>query len=149
MNERYGRLARRDEPARRTMVVAAPAYLRQVVEAWNRCWLEGRLQDLRAFLHPDVVFTGPRFEPLARGADACAQSYSDFLARAIVHDFSAADYAVDVADHVAVVTYRWTIDYETGDARRRESGQDLVVFVPRDDRWLVAWRTQQWEPRGD
>jgi hypothetical protein len=120
--------------------------LREQVESYDRCWLEGRPEDLRRFLHPDAVFTGPNFERLAEGVDACVQSYVAFLAEAKVHDFKASDYVIDVADDSAIMTYRWTIDYQLGDTRSRESGQELLVWVGRRGKWLIAWRTQRPEP---
>ena len=86
--------------------------LQKSVEAYDRCWVEGRTDDLRQFLHPNVVFTGPQFERLASGVDACVKTYEGFLAQAKVHDFAASQHVIDVAGDCAVVTYRWTIDYE-------------------------------------
>lgn len=111
--------------------------------AFDRCWVEGRTPDLRRFLHPDVVFTGPGFQRLARGADACVQSYESFVSAARIHDFTAADYVVDTAGDSAVMTYRWTIDYEMGGDRHRESGRELLVWVRRAGRWEIFWRNQQ------
>ena len=56
------------------------------------------------------------------------------------------DYVIDVADDSAVMTYRWTIDYQLGDTRSRESGQELLVWVCRRGTWLIAWRTQRPQP---
>jgi ketosteroid isomerase-like protein len=120
--------------------------LREQVEAYDRCWVGGRPEEIRRFLHPDAVFTGPDFERVARGADACVQSYIGFLGAAKVHDFSTSDYVVDPAGESAVMTYRWTIDYEMGGTRSREKGQDLLVWVRREAQWLIAWRTQRPEP---
>jgi hypothetical protein len=128
------------------MTEGALQELTERVQAYDRCWVEGRPRDIAPFLHPHVVFTGPRFERLLRGADACVQSYVDFLAQAKVHGFSASDYAVDVIENTAVMTYRWTIDYEFSGARSVEHGQDVLVWVRDGDRWLIAWRSQQPDP---
>jgi hypothetical protein len=117
--------------------------LQERVEAYDRCWVEGRPEDLRTFLHPRVVFTGPRFERLAEGIDACVRSYVGFLAQATVHAFDASAYVVDVAENAAVVTYRWTIDYEMSGKRSAETGQDLLVWVLTESGWLLVWRTQR------
>ena len=119
--------------------------LRQPIEAYDRCWLEGRPQDLRQFLHPDVVFTGPQFQRLAVGIDACVKSYEDFIAQAKVHAFKTSDYVIDVAEQAAVITYCWMVDYEIAQKRYSEIGRELLVLVRRADRWLVAWRTQHSE----
>jgi Domain of unknown function (DUF4440) len=117
--------------------------LQKSVEAFDRCWVEGRPDDLRQFLHAKVVFAGPQFERLASGVDACVKSYESFLAQAKVHGFSPSEYLIDVAGDSAVVTYRWTIDYEYQGDRLKESGQDLLVWVHRAGRWLVTWRSQR------
>jgi ketosteroid isomerase-like protein len=111
-------------------------------EAYDRCWLEGRPGDLRLFLHPDVVFTGPQLQRLAHGIDACVQSYVEFLSAARIHDFTASDRVVDLAGESAVMTYRWTIDYEMEGRRNVESGQDLLVWVKHGGRWEIFWRAQ-------
>jgi hypothetical protein len=128
------------------MSKSASQDLSEQVKAYDRCWVEGRPADLRPFLHPDVVFTGPKFERLLRGADACVQSYVDFLSQAKVHGFTASDYVIDVIATTAVMTYRWTIDYEFGGARSVEHGQDLHVWIHEMDRWLIAWRSQRPDP---
>jgi hypothetical protein len=117
--------------------------VRERVEAYDRCWVDGRPEDLRAFLHPSVLFTGPRFERLVEGIDACVRSYVTFLTQARVRGFNASDYAIDVAENTAVVTYRWTIDYEMNGKRSTETGQDLLVWVLTESSWLLAWRTQR------
>lgn len=117
--------------------------LQKSVEAYDRCWVEGRTDDLRQFLHPNVVFTGPQFERLASGVDACVKTYEGFLAQAKVHDFAASRHVIDVAGDCAVVTYRWTIDYEFEGGRHKDSGQDLLVWVHRAGRWLITWRSQR------
>lgn len=119
----------------------------QRADAFDRCWAEGRLNDLRRFLHADVVFTGPQFQRLAKGAEACVQSYVRFLAQAQVHEFTLSDYLVDIAGDAAVMTYRWTIDYEISGQRSRESGQDLLVWVREAGQWLITWRSQR--PEGN
>ena len=120
--------------------------LSERIQAYDRCWVEGRPADARAFLHPDAVFTGPNFERLVRGADACVQSYVNFLSQAKVHGFTASDYVIDVIETTAVMTYRWTIDYEFDGERSVDRGQDLLVWIREPDRWLIAWRSQRPDP---
>ena len=119
----------------------------KAVQAFDRCWVEGRPEDIRQFLHAQVVFAGPHFQRLASGVDACVRSYHDFLAQAKVHDFLPYEYVVDLAGDSAVMTYRWTIDYEFGGARQKESGMDLLVWLHRAGRWLITWRMQRPDPR--
>jgi hypothetical protein len=128
------------------MPKCASQELSEQVQAFDRCWVEGRPADVRAFLHPDVVFTGPKFERLLRGADACVKSYVDFLSQAKVHGFTGSDYVVDVIEPTAVMTYRWTIDYEFSGARSVEHGQDLLVWLREPDRWVIVWRSQRPDP---
>ena len=120
--------------------------LREQIERYDRCWVARRPEDLRRFLHPDVVFTGPDFERLAEGVDAAVQSYTDFVSQATVHEFTTSDYVIDVIDDAAVMTYTWTIDYEMNGTRSRERGRELLVWARRAGRWLIAWRTQRPEP---
>jgi hypothetical protein len=121
----------------------APAELRARAEAYDRCWVEGRLDDLRTFLDPDVVFTGPDFQRLAKGIDACVESYARFITAARIHDFKTSEYVVDITGTSAVMTYRWSIDYEWEGKRSVETGQDLLVWVPAPGGWLICWRCQR------
>src|SRR6476660_9716315 len=68
--------------------------LQKSAEAYDRCWVEGRTDDLRQFLHPKVVFAGPQFERLASGVDACVKTYEGFLAQAKVHAFAPSQYVI-------------------------------------------------------
>ena len=118
------------------------AELQRLIEALDQCWLQGRPQEARRYFHPDVVFAGPQFQRLACGIEACIKGYEDFLAIARIHAFQATDYVADVADQAAVVTYRWTIDYQIGDKRSVESGREMLVLVRPAGTWLVRWRVQ-------
>jgi hypothetical protein len=125
------------------MPSATAGDVQKAAEAYDHCWLEGRPEDLRQFLHANVVFAGPQFERLASGVDACVRTYHDFLTQAKIHGFTPSDYIIDLAGDSAVMTYRWTIDYEIGGARHQDSGQDLLVWLHRAGRWLITWRSQR------
>jgi hypothetical protein len=117
----------------------------QRAAAYDGSWVDGRPEDLRQYLHPDVVFAGPQLQRLVKGIEACVQSYVKFLSEARVHEFKPSDYLVDIIGGTAVMSYRWTIDYEFGGKRNAETGQDLLVWVRHDNQWLIAWRMQRSE----
>ena len=112
------------------------------VAAYDRCWTEQRPEDIRRFLHPDVVFCGRHCQRFTRGIDASVRSYLDFLASARIHSFRPSDYVTDLVGRTAIMTYRWKIDYETAGQRCVETGHDLLVWVREGIEWLIVWRHQ-------
>jgi ketosteroid isomerase-like protein len=120
-----------------------------VVESINSAWRSGQTDDLANYFAPDMVIVGPDYEPFARGADACIASYRDFLRASVVHDYEQAKVAVHESGPVAVVTYRWEMDYEQGGRRSREAGTDLFILRRDGERWLAVWRAVTFGPASD
>ncbi len=112
----------------------------EVLTAVNRAWREGRLDDLRSFLHPDAVIVGPDLAPLGRGRDACVESYAQFLAAATVHQFDESRIRLDVYGHAAVVGYDHRIRYDMDGVAHDERGSEVLLLVRHDETWQVAWR---------
>jgi ketosteroid isomerase-like protein len=118
----------------------------EVVESINRAWKSGRTDDLAAYFAPDMVIVGPDYQVLARGADACVASYRDFLRVSVVHDYDQSELSVHETGGVAVVTYRWDMDFEQGGKRSREAGTDLFVLARQAERWQAVWRCVTFSP---
>ncbi|MFN7972392.1 MAG: nuclear transport factor 2 family protein [Acidobacteriota bacterium] len=107
----------------------------------NACWLDGRVDELHRYFHPDVVMAPP---PPARrrvGRDAMIQSFRDYLAAARTHAFEETGIDVDVFGGVAVATLHFRVRYELDGTVHDERGVDVSVLVPHDGAWVVAWRT--------
>jgi uncharacterized protein (TIGR02246 family) len=115
--------------------------IRAVLASLTKAWRTGRTPDIRALLHPAVVFVLPGFSGRAEGPTACIATYDEFLSSALVLRYEEETPSVDVFGDTAVATFRWEMAWETGGQRSEEAGHDVYVLVRTEGRWLIAWRT--------
>ncbi|NJL29475.1 MAG: nuclear transport factor 2 family protein [Thermoanaerobaculia bacterium] len=114
----------------------------RVVLDLNQAWLEGRVDDLPAFFHEDVVMQLPRAGGRVEGREAMVESYRQFIEAADIHTFEIAKLQVDVFEGTAVASLEFAITYELGDTIYEETGTDLTVLSLGEEGWQVVWRTQ-------
>lgn len=114
--------------------------IRAVIADINRAWLDRRFDDLLPCFHPGMVIVAPGFTQRLDGATACAESYREFMAAAVVRAFEASPADVDVWGDTAVASYAYDIDYEMNGGRLREQGRDLFVFTRVGGEWRAVWR---------
>jgi ketosteroid isomerase-like protein len=107
----------------------------------NQAWVRGQFDRLRQFLHPDVVIATPGFGERVRGSDAYVSGHRDFVESATIHAFSESASEADIIEDIAVVNYRYELDYERSGKRYASTGRDLYVLRNTEDGWLVVWRT--------
>jgi hypothetical protein len=107
----------------------------------NRAWLEGRTDDLPAFIHPDVTMVFPGFEGRVKGREAVIAGFVDFCTHAKIHEYREDDFQADVVGDTAVVTFRYEMVYERSGEKYRANGRDLWVFTRPAGDWLAVWRT--------
>jgi uncharacterized protein (TIGR02246 family) len=119
---------------------AAAREVAEAMERINRAWMDGHPQDLVQYFHPDVVAIAPGFVGRVRGRDAFAKSFSDFLAAAVVGEFSRGEYEVDVMGRAALVTVTFTMTYSLGEKTYASTGRDVWGFSHDDAEWLAVWR---------
>jgi ketosteroid isomerase-like protein len=107
----------------------------------NQAWLDGRVEDLAQWVHPEIVMVFPDFSGRIQGRDPLLAGFHDFCRNATIHEFHEHDQHVDVAGDTAVVTFRYEMVYERSAERYRATGRDLWVFQSRDGEWRAVWRT--------
>jgi hypothetical protein len=107
----------------------------------NQAWLDGRVEDLAQWVHPEIVMVFPGFSGRIQGRDQFLAGFHDFSRNATIHEFHEHDHHVDVAGATAVVTFRYEMVYERSAQRYRATGRDLWVFQSRDGEWRAVWRT--------
>jgi ketosteroid isomerase-like protein len=112
----------------------------ETVRRINAAWLEGHFERLDELFHDRVVIVGPDGTRYGEGKEAVVESYRDFGRRATVSEFRESDGKVDVYDTVAVVSYRFDIDYTIDGQSSREAGREVMVLEKHDGRWLAVWR---------
>jgi|ERR671921_979944 hypothetical protein len=106
----------------------------------NQTWIEGRVDDLAALVHPDVVVAVPGFVAHVGGRARFLEGFREFCTTATIHHFREYDHQTDVIDDTAVVTFRYEMDYERADGRYRATGRDLWVFARQAREWVAVWR---------
>jgi hypothetical protein len=106
----------------------------------NSAWRERRFEELGRFFDADIVMKGPGLKELVRGREALIQSYTDFMGQSKIVDYAESDHSAHVWGGVAAVTYDWTMTYEQKHETKRESGQDMFVFVHRGPHWVAILR---------
>jgi uncharacterized protein (TIGR02246 family) len=115
-------------------------------EAWefvrriNAAWLEGHPERLSELFHDRVVIVGPDGSRYAEGKEAVVESYRSFGEQATISDYRESDGKIDIYDTVAIVSYRYDIDYTIEGQSSRETGRDVIVLEKSDGRWLAVWR---------
>jgi ketosteroid isomerase-like protein len=112
------------------------------VESLDRCWIEGRLQDLDAFLAEDVVFVAPGGKPRGEGIAQAIESYRQFTSTAQVERFQTNDYFVTKRGDTAIVEYGWQMTWVAAQSEHDDAGREVLVLSRRNDHWRVVWRTQ-------
>lgn len=110
------------------------------VRAINEAWRQSEWQALEEALHPDVVFVPPALRQRVRGRKACIRTYQDFVQQATVSSFTEREPTVDVFGDTAVVSYRFSINYQRHGKSYLGAGGEIFVFVREGDRWLACWR---------
>lgn len=112
------------------------ALLQKISEAWSK----GNPDDLMKYFHEDLVILSPDLQRMGKGKQACAQSYKDFIARAVVHEYKEYDHTIDVWGDTALSIYAFDISYEMEGQTYRETGHDIFVYTREEKQWLVVWR---------
>src|SRR5579863_8753649 len=111
------------------------AEIQAILGRITAAWREGRVDELCQYFHPDVIVRGPGFELVARGRDACVNSYADFIRQAVVREFNAGEPSVDVMGQAAVAICPWEIAYEMQGQSYRESGHDVFILTLANGAW--------------
>jgi hypothetical protein len=113
----------------------------EAMQRINAAWVGGRVDDLAALIHPDILMVFPGFTGAMQGRDAFLAGFRDFCDNATLHEFREQDSAVDVVGDVAVATFRFDMVYERDGQRSRSTGRDLWVLARRAGTWTAMWRT--------
>jgi hypothetical protein len=107
----------------------------------NQAWLQSRVGDMEAAVHPDIVLVVPGFAGRARGRDGFLAGFRDFTQNATIHDFRELDQQIDVVGDTAVISFAYEMRFELSGAQYRVTGRDLWVFQRQGSAWVAVWRT--------
>ncbi len=112
------------------------------IKAMDRCWMDGRFDDLKDHLAEDVVLVAPDGAGRLTGLANAIKSYRQFMSAATVERYKTSDHLVTLRGDTAVAEYAWDMAYSLNDMRHEEQGREVLVFARRDGGWRVVWRTQ-------
>ena len=118
------------------------AELISFTESLDLCWMQGRLQDLDAFLAEDVVFVAPGGRVRSKGIAQAIEGYRQFTSHAQIKRFETRDHIVTQRGDTAIVEYEWEMTWAAAGAEHSETGREVLVLARRTDNWRVVWRTQ-------
>lgn len=109
--------------------------------ALNQSWLDGRLDDLKEYFHPEMAMASPGFGATAAGADAVLEGFEDMVRTTTVDSFDTGEPTIHVVGSSAVVSYSFDMVYVRDEKRYHSSGRDLWMFSFVDGSWKAIWRT--------
>ena len=108
----------------------------------DRCWLEGRFDDLAGFLAEGVLFVGPGGSPRLKGADVAIDSYRQFMQASRIERYSASNHQVTRHADAAVVEYEWDMAWTSGGEAHVARGREVLALAQSGGEWRLFWRSQ-------
>jgi Domain of unknown function (DUF4440) len=114
----------------------------QWVHRYDAAWLGQDWARVQASLSDDVEFYSRDFTSRLLGRAAVLDSICAFMQRVQVHEYNATDLTGHRSGPVAVVTYRWEMQWTAGEAHRSSSGRDVLVLRSENGDWRLLWRAQ-------
>ena len=122
----------------------------QTVEALNRAWTTGRVEELERYFHEEVVAITPTDRERVEGRQACIAGWAEFVRQAKILDWKESEPRVRVfGDDAAVVTYYYDMLAVMGGKEIRLAGRDMFFMVKEDDRWVAVADQFSEFPSGD
>lgn len=115
--------------------------IRQTVEGINEASRKGDIEAIKSFCHKDVVIVPPGFTQRAEGRDTYLKSVADFCETGTVLEYKMLSMKIDVFGDVAVVYYRYNTKWEMEGETFSEKGNDVMVLIHIEGKWLLIWRT--------
>lgn len=112
------------------------------VHRYDAAWLGKDWARVCASLCEDVQFLSRDFASPLVGRAAVLEGMRTFLDRVEVHEYNATDLHSHRSGPVAVVTYRWEMQWTAGEAHRSSSGRDVLVLRSENSDWRLVWRAQ-------
>jgi hypothetical protein len=114
--------------------------VRQALDHLNEAWRHKRFDLLEQCFDEHIVMMGPGFKELCRGKSVLVKSYSDFMHKSELIDYSESNHFVHEWGATAVAGFDWSMAWIQNGKTDQGSGQDMFVFERRGDRWIAVAR---------
>ena len=110
----------------------------RTVQAMNRAWTSGRVDELKEFFHRDIVAVTPTDRVRLEGREACIASWRRFVETTTIHSWKERDPRVKLFGAAAVVSYYYEVTCEIRGEQMTLAGRDLLFMVKEAGRWLAV-----------
>ena len=111
----------------------------QTVQALNRAWTSGRVEELENYFHEDIVAITPTDRQRLEGRTTCIAGWAAFVDQAKILTWKETDPQVRVfGDDAAVVTYYYDLFVEMSGKEMHLAGRDMFLMVNEGGRWLAV-----------
>ncbi len=114
--------------------------IKEILKKVNQAWSSGNPDDLKRYFDENIIILSPDMKILGSGKNNCVQSYIDFLNHATIIDFKENVPEVHIFDNTAIVFYRYSISWKSGDKLFNENGKEMYILDKKEDKWLIVLR---------
>lgn len=114
--------------------------IRATLDSLNRAWREGRFGDLSQFFDENIVMKGPGLKDLSDGREALVQSYTDFMMKSKIVEYSESNHSIHQWGETGVASYDWSMSWEQNGKTDSATGQDMFVFQLHGSHWKAVLR---------
>lgn len=115
--------------------------IERTIREMNRCWTESwNEEEFRNYIHPEAVAIVPTVPGRLEGKNQYVAGWRDFARSARVLAWRETDHIVQLygSGTCAIVTYLFTIRFETAGVVQEMRGRDMLFVVNEKGRWLVV-----------
>ena len=113
----------------------------KTLSAINNAWRNCRTEEMKSYLHPNIVMKLPGFSQDIKGRKALIDGFNEFCTNAQVLEYSESDEQINVIGNCAVVSFKFEMIYEREKYRDKSTGRDLWIFETQGKNWVAVWRT--------
>jgi ketosteroid isomerase-like protein len=108
------------------------------IKALNACWTKGNVEQLRSYIHADMVAITPMDRNILQGRNACLASWKKFTEMAKIFSWEEKDIQVRLFADTAIVTYYYDMLIEMGGNELALSGRDMFTLIREGGRWWAV-----------
>jgi Domain of unknown function (DUF4440) len=113
----------------------------ETLSAINNAWRNRNPEEMKKYLHPDIVMILPGFSGEIIGREKLIDGFKEFCTNAEVLEYSESDEQINVVGNCAVISFKFEMVYERTTYRDKSTGRDLWIFDRQDNKWIAVWRT--------
>ena len=110
----------------------------RTVQALNRAWTQGRVDELDGYFHDDIVVVTPTDRERLEGKKSCVASWRRFVDTAIIHEWTDRNPTVRLYADAAVVAYDYELACEIRGEPMALAGRDMFFMVRQGGRWVAV-----------